>query len=372
MRIVIDGRMLSWTGIGRYTAALLEGLEAIDRTNEYVVLMRQDDWARWKPQEANFRRVECNIDPYSPAEQTTLPKVLRDLAPDVVHFVTPNAAALYRGTKVVTVHDLTLLDFDTSRGSLPKRLAGKAKRLPFRLIFQRQLATATRIVTDTGYVRDQLIERFGLDPAKVSAVWIAADSAELTEAREETLDGVSASDSLILYVGNYFPYKNVRVLIEALALVARSRPDVKLVLAGKAGDYQEGLLALAESLNVADRVVMPGFISDGQLTWLYRNSAMYVYPSLSEGFGLQGLEAMAQGLPVVSSTATCLPEVYGDAAVYFDPHAAGDLAQKIAELLSRPELAAEMAARGRARLPLFSWRATAEATHQIYLDAAQQ
>ncbi|MCU7730403.1 glycosyltransferase family 4 protein [Actinoplanes sp. KI2] len=371
MRIVIDGRMLSWTGIGRYTHALLEGLEAIDRSNEYVVLMRQDDWTRWKPQESNFRRVECNIDPYSPAEQATLPRVLRDLAPDVVHFVTPNAAALYRGTKVVTIHDLTLLDFDTSRGSLPKRLAGKLKRYPFRRIFLMQLASATHIVTDTGYVRDQLIQRFQVDPAKVSAVWIAADSIHLAEAKEESVDGLSASDSLILYVGNYFPYKNVRLLIESLALVARSRPDVKLVLAGKAAEYKDDLLALAASLNVADRIVMPGFISDGQLKWLYQNSAMYVYPSLSEGFGLQGLEAMAQGLPVLSSTATCLPEVYGDAALYFDPHSAGDLAQKIADLLARPELATEMAARGYARLPMFSWRATAEATHQIYLEAVQ-
>ena len=371
MRIVIDGRMLSWTGIGRYTHALLEGLEAIDRSNEYVVLMRQDDWTRWKPQETNFRRVECNIDPYSPAEQATLPKVVRDLAPDVVHFVTPNAAALYRGRKVVTVHDLTLLDFDTSRGSLPKRMAGKLKRYPFRRIFMMNLASATRIVTDTGYVRDQLIQRFQVDPAKISAVWIAADSIHLAEAKEESVDGLTASDSLILYVGNYFPYKNVRLIIESLALVARSRPEVKLVLAGKAAEYKDDLLALAASLNVADRIVMPGFISDGQLKWLYQNSAMYVYPSLSEGFGLQGLEAMAQGLPVLSSTATCLPEVYGDAALYFDPHSAEDLARKIADLLARPELATEMAARGYARLPLFSWRATAEATHQIYLEAVQ-
>jgi len=309
MRIVVDGRMLSWTGVGRYTHALLEGLEALDRSNEYVVLMRRDDWSRWQPREANFRRVECDIDPYSPAEQTALPGILRGLAPDVVHFVTPNAAALYRGTKVVTVHDLTLLDFDTSRGSLPRRTAGKLKRLPFRLILMRQLATATRIVTVTGYVRDQLIKRFELDPAKISAVWNAADSVHLSEAEEESVDGLSESDSLIFYVGNYFPYKNVRLLIEALALVSRTRPDVKLVLAGKPAEYRDELLALAASLNVSDRVVMPGYITDGQLTWLYRNSRIYVYPSLSEGFGLQGLEAMAQGLPVLSSTATCLPEV---------------------------------------------------------------
>ncbi|MFI5492944.1 glycosyltransferase family 4 protein [Actinoplanes sp. NPDC051859] len=371
MKIVIDGRMLSWTGIGRYTQALLEGLEAIDQSNDYVVLMRRADWAKWEPQQSNFRRVECNIEPYSLAEQTTLPRVLRGLAPDVVHLVTPNAAARYRGRKVVTVHDLTLLDFDTSRGSLSRRLAAKLKRFPFRLILLMQVATATRIVTVSGYVREQLVKRFRIERTKISAIWNAADSADLTQAAEESVPGLAKSDSVLLYVGNYYPYKNVRVLIEALSVVVQTRPDVKVVLAGKADEFKDDLLALAEKLHVADRIILPGFVTDGQLTWLYRNSSMYVYPSLSEGFGLQGLEAMAQGLPVLSSTATCLPEVYGDAALYFDPHRSEDLAQKIVDLLERPELSTELVAKGRERLAMFSWRATAEATHQAYLSAQQ-
>lgn len=372
MRIAIDGRMLSWTGIGRYTRSLLEGLEAIDQTNEFLVLMRSNDWSKWTPTGSNFRRVECDIEPYSLAEQTALPKLLRSLTPDVVHLVTPNAAARYRGTKVVTVHDLTLLDFDTSRGSLGRRLAKKLRRLPFRLVFLTQVATAERIVTVSGYVRAQLIDRFRIDRAKVSTAWIAADSLHLAEAEEQSVAGLTESDNFIFYVGNYYPYKNVRVVIEALALVSKSWPDLKVVLAGNAAEFKDDLLSLAEKLKVSDRVVMPGFITDGQLKWLYRRSAMYVNPSLSEGFGLQGLEAMTQGLPVLSARASCLPEVYGDAAIYFDPHSADDLSQKIADLLENPGLSKELSAKGHERLAMFSWRKTAEITHQIYMDAWQE
>ncbi|MEU8075756.1 glycosyltransferase family 1 protein [Catellatospora citrea] len=372
MRIVIDGRMLSWTGIGRYTLALLEGLEALDRENEYLVLVRRNDWLRWTPSAGNFARIECDIAPYSFAEQARLPRLLDRIAPDLVHFVTPNAAALYSGRKVVTVADLTLLDFDTSRGSLGRRLATKLKRFPFRVIFRRQVTTATHVVTLTEYVRRQLIARFRIDGAKVSAAWLAADSAHLTAAEEEPVGGLEGSGPFILYVGNYYAYKNVRVLIEALALLARAGQDVKLVLAGEPSEFKDALLSLTERLRVSDRVVMPGFVTDGQLKWLYRNAAVYVNPSLSEGFGLQGLEAMTQGLPVLSSTASCLPEVYGDAAVYFDPHDAGELAQGIADLLEQPGRSIELSAKARERLAMFSWQKTAQLTHQVYKDAGHQ
>ena len=144
---------------------------------------------------------------------------------------------------------------------------------------------------------------------------------------------------------------------------------MRLVLAGNTDEFKEDLLSLARTLGVSDRILMPGFVTDGQLKWLYRNSRIYVNPSLSEGFGLQGLEAMAQGLPVLAANASCLPEVYGDAAVYFDPHDAGDLSQRILDLLDKPELLSDMSAKGHERTKMFSWRKMAEGTHRLYIDA---
>jgi glycosyltransferase involved in cell wall biosynthesis len=211
-----------------------------------------------------------------------------------------------------------------------------------------------------------------VDRRNVSPAWLAADSDHLTLAEEERVAGLDAPAPFLLYVGNFYPYKNVRLLIEALALVSKTWPDAKLVLAGKPDEFKDGLLSMARTLAVSDRVVMPGFVTDGQLTWLYRNASMYVNPSLSEGFGLQGLEAMAQGLPVLSSTASCLPEVYGDAAVYFDPHDANELSRNITDLLEKPGLSTELSAKGHERLAMFSWRKTAQFTHRVYLDVGQR
>src|SRR5688572_4288547 len=117
MRIVIDGRMLYWTGVGRYTQALLEQLQRIDRENTYLVLMRRQDWGLWEPETPNFSKIEASIDPYSAGEQLWLPWVIQSLKPDLVHFPAANTPLLWRGKRVVTVHDLTLVDFDTSRHS---------------------------------------------------------------------------------------------------------------------------------------------------------------------------------------------------------------------------------------------------------------
>jgi len=116
-------------------------------------------------------------------------------------------------------------------------------------------------------------------------------------------------------------------------------------------------------------VVFPGHVSEGQLRWLYENTAAYVFPSLSEGFGLPGLEAMAHGAPVVSSKATCLPEIYGDAAVYFDPLSTNDIARKINSVINSQSLRTQMIKRGRSQAARYSWKTMAKQTLEIYKQA---
>jgi glycosyltransferase involved in cell wall biosynthesis len=110
-------------------------------------------------------------------------------------------------------------------------------------------------------------------------------------------------------------------------------------------------------------------VSEGQLRWLYENCAAYVFPSLSEGFGLPGLEAMVHGAPVVSSNATCLPEVYGEAAHYFDPLDVDDIASKIGETLDNEALRSNLIKKGKEQAAKYSWRRTAEQTLEVYEKA---
>jgi glycosyltransferase involved in cell wall biosynthesis len=276
----------------------------------------------------------------------------------------------YSGKRVVTVHDLTLLDYDTSRGSGIGRWLRGLKRVPFRWIFAWQVRRATHITVGSEYVSDQLRGRFDVAESRVSVIPLAA-VAELP-AKEEPVVGLSAADEYLLYVGNYYPYKNVGVLLKAFGQLVKLRPQLKLVLAGKPDEFSTRLAEQSVEIGLLGKVLFPGFVSDGQLKWLYANANIFVYPSLSEGFGLQGLEAMTQDLPVVAARASCLPEVYGLAAEYFNPSSAADLAKKLDELLSNPKRLAELRAAGRARVKEYSWRRTAERTLAVYEQVSRK
>lgn len=149
---------------------------------------------------------------------------------------------------------------------------------------------------------------------------------------------VSAKKPYILYVGNDYPHKNLKRLILAFK---------KLNL-----DYQ--------------LVLITDFVSERQLDKLYKNASLYVYPSLHEGFGLTPLEAMARGLPVASSNATCLPEVLGQAAIYFNPLDIDDMVKKIKKVLLDEDLRERLIKRGFEQVKKYSWQKMAKQTLEIY------
>ena len=366
MKIVIDARMLYWTGIGRYTKALLHELAQIDHDNQYVVLVRRADWKLWEPEAANFIKVESNNNPYSLAEQWQLYLQLKAIAPDLVHFTAPNAPLLYKGKRVVTIHDLTLLDFNTARGSGLLRWVRGLKQVPFRLVLRADVRLSGAVVTPTAYVGSQLVSRLGARPEKVHPTLLAADP---HVAEPESLARFGELGRYLFYVGNMYPYKNVWATIEALAELSKTHPDIKLIAAGKKDAFSAELEAKAKAMGLSDKVKFVGFVSDGEMVALYRGAAVYVNPSLSEGFGLQGLEAMAQSTPVVAARASCLPEVYGDAAEYFDPADPADQSRVIAKVLDDTELNARLRATGPAHVAQFSWRRMAEQTLEAYKAA---
>jgi glycosyltransferase involved in cell wall biosynthesis len=119
-------------------------------------------------------------------------------------------------------------------------------------------------------------------------------------------------------------------------------------------------------------VIFTGYVSEGRLRWLYEHAAAYVFPSLSEGFGLPPLEAMIHGAPVVSSNATCLPEIYGDAAHYFDPTDVSDMAKKIDDVLSNPKLREELVEKGKIQVKKYSWKRMTEQTLDVYKKVLEE
>jgi glycosyltransferase involved in cell wall biosynthesis len=139
-----------------------------------------------------------------------------------------------------------------------------------------------------------------------------------------------------------------------------------MALAGKHDANYKMLEARVTKKRMADSIVFTDKVSEGELKWLYMNTQAYIFPSLSEGFGLPGLEAMIHGAPVVSSNATCLPEIYGKAAYYFNPKSTFDMASKISNVLDSAGLRAQLIQKGRIQAEQYSWKKMASETLKIY------
>jgi len=363
--IVIDGRMLGWTGIGRYTQSLLKELERLDPDNQYVVLVQRKDWDRWTPSKPNFARMETNIEPYSFGEQWRLPWILYQQHANIVHFLNFNSPILYLKHRIVTVHDLTLLDFKNYRGDGWHKLVYEVKYHAMRAVFRSVIGGATAVITDTKYNKDQLTQRGYIAAAKITPIPLG-----LSELPTVAADAKPANQSpYLLYVGNLYPYKNLGRIIEALPQLIAHHPDLKFVIVGKEDVFSKELRQRAQELSVETAVVFTGFVTDAELAAYYRDATVYVFPSLSEGFGLPGLEAMGYGVPVAAARASCLPEVYGDAAVYFNPQDVADVARVIANLLDNDKQRADLKRRGLAHVKTFSWQRMAKQTLAVYTAA---
>jgi glycosyltransferase involved in cell wall biosynthesis len=167
----------------------------------------------------------------------------------------------------------------------------------------------------------------------------------------------------ILFVGTIQPRKNIAKLIEAVSLLKNK--EIQLVVVGKKGWLWEEILAAPEKFKITDRIKFLDFVGNEDLPSLYKNAQCFVLPSLYEGFGLPVLEAMQFGCPVVTSNVSSLPEVGGDAAIYFDPESVDDMAEKIDKVISDEKLRAEMTEKGYNQVKKFSWEKTAKETLKV-------
>jgi glycosyltransferase involved in cell wall biosynthesis len=169
-----------------------------------------------------------------------------------------------------------------------------------------------------------------------------------------------------MFTGRPLPHKNLYRLIEAFANLSEKHPDLILAIIGKKDASFDSYISFMEKLGVSNSVVFTDYVPDGQLKWALGHTKAYIFPSLSEGFGLPGLEAMHYGAPVVSSSATCLPEVYENAAHYFDPTDVNDITSKINDVLSSEKLRKDLIKKGKIQVNKYSWKDMAEQTLAVY------
>ncbi len=358
--IAIDARIIN-SSTGRYVERLIHYLEQIDTTNTYSILVPAKDKDFYTPTNPNFTIRTIDYPNYSFAEQTGFLTYLNNLNADLVHFCMPQQPVLYHGKSVTTFHDLTLLK---TYNSDKNWFVYHAKQLIGRFIFHRALSKNVRIIVPTKTIKQE-IEVFhkGIE----NKVIVTYEAAEKLQAGKVTPYDTRYK-KFLLYVGQQSDYKNIRRLGDAHQKLLATYPDLGLILVGRINKSAQITKDYFEKQGYKN-IHYTGFVEDDQRDWLYENCAAYVFPSLMEGFGLPPLEAMHYDAPVASSNASCMPEVLGDAAAYFDPLDTDDIAVTIDKVLSDDKLRKSLIENGKQQRTKYSWRKMAKQTLDIYIES---
>ncbi|MDP9191581.1 MAG: glycosyltransferase family 4 protein [Acidobacteriota bacterium] len=340
MRIGIDARKIADFGIGTYIRGLLGGLVALDNGDELVAFAPASAAIP-----ARIEHIVVDAPHYSARELITLGRAANRAKLDVFHaphYVVP----FTRVPIVVTIHDLI---------HLHQRMRNPLAPLYARAMLRRAVKRARCVLTVTETVKAQLETELG-----AKNVIVTPNGVTIPATADRRLPTADSFPDYFLYVGNDKPHKNVDTLIDAFARVRSEIPDIRLVLAGGA----------FERFRTRDGVEARGFVSDDELSALYRSAIALVMPSIEEGFGLPAAEAMAHGTAVIASTAPALVEVTGEAALHIDARDPSALASAMLRVARDGDLRAMLGANGIERARFFTWKRCAELTRDAYRIAA--
>jgi glycosyltransferase involved in cell wall biosynthesis len=362
-KIIIDARE-SGTSTGRYIDKLIEHLYKLKPNHELIILTKAERTKFMSEIAPGITIVQTPFKEFTLEEQIGLKRQIEDMQPDLVHFGMVQQPVYLRGRVVTTMHDLT-----TTRYRNPDKnpVVFMLKQQIYKWVNKKTAQKSAAIITPSQYVKDDVAAFTHVNPDKITVTYEAADF--ITE-KPQSVPAVEGKQ-FIMYIGRPTPHKNLGRLIDAFVIMRKTRPDLHLVLVGKTDANYERHAAYVKDHGIKN-VVFTGYMSDAQLRWLYERCRAYVFPSLSEGFGLPALEAMVHGAPVTASNATCIPEVCGDAAYYFNPLDIQDIASKVGEVVDDPIIREDLVTKGKQRAATFSWDRMAKQTLAIYdriLDA---
>lgn len=374
MKIGIDSRMYGSkiTGIGNYVKNLTDQLFEIDKTNQYLMFMRSLDFENFVPP-SNVKKIKVEIPWYSWSEQLKYFRILEKQKLDLFHFPHFNVPLLYTRKFVVTIHDITPYFFPGS-----KVIKSKLRKIAYETVFKSTLKRAEIIITVSQHTKENLIKYFKTDPKEIKVIYEGISQEFKIISNYEKINQFKSKYQItkpfIFYVGVWRDHKNLEGLIKAFAILKNNyRLNCQLVLGGQEDKRYPQIRRTWQNLNleVGKDIILPGFISGEELPLFYNAAEIFVLPSFSEGFGLVALEAMACGTSVVGSETTSLPEVLGDAALYFDPYQEIEIAKTVKKLLTNHNLKQELIKKGLEKVKEYSWRKCAEETLRVYQKAME-
>jgi glycosyltransferase involved in cell wall biosynthesis len=371
-RVLLDATSLPPrpAGVGHYILHLIRELGKMDGEVELHVAAKARD-AKGPLAELPGVRVHPVAVRSRPArllwEQTGLPRLARRLGARVIHGPHYSLPLRTKIPRVVTFHDPTFFTHP--------ELHERAKVLYFRRMAPMAVTRAARVIAVSRYARRAAIEHGGAEPDRVDVVHLGIDLARYRpegdpEADAGVRERLGVRDPYFFWLGTIEPRKNVPAVVRGFDSLAASGLDGLLVVGGQSGWGAADLEEAIGRSRVSERVLRTGYLDEEEKLALYRGARAFVYPSLAEGFGLQVLEAMAVGCPVITTTGSAPEEVGGDAVILVPPGDGAALRDAMERVVAEPRTSEDLRARGPERARGFGWDRTARGTLETYRRAA--
>lgn len=378
MRIGVNALFLIPGKVGGsevYLRKLLRHLAVIDKKNEYILFTNKENYGTFKIDQANFREILCPIRAsFRPVrvlwEQLFLPFQVKKYRIDVLHSPGYTAPLMVPCCSVLTIHDMNCFYYPED---FPKLSA-----LFLKMIIPLGAKRSDRIITISRNSKKDIVGMLKIPENKVCVIYEAGEghSSRMFDenvARERLRGKYGIDREFILTVSASHPHKNLHRLLQAYSILnKRYRVKHLLILTGIKGRAEHSLKDLTKELSLKENVIFTGWVPVEDLSILYSNADLFVFPSLFEGFGIPVLEAMVHGTPVVSSNIASLPEIAGKAALLVDPYSVDEIAEAIHRVLIDETLRSTLIKKGLKRASQFSWEKTAIETLSVYKKACKR
>ena len=365
MRIGIDARLYTQTGVGRYIQNLISALGVLDKENEYYVYLGKKEFTEFTEPNTRWHKRLLDIPWHTVSEQLKVPFFLLKDNLDIAHFPYFNIPVAYPKKYLLTVHDLIVDHFHTGRASTLPLPFYTIKRFGYHIVTQLGAKRASAITAISHTTKQELIDHYQVAPEMVTVTYDALDI-HFLEILKKKKPQKKFSSPYILYVGNAYPHKNLERLLAALPLILKKK-KMKLVLAGNDNYFYPKLKTYAEKVGIASNVIFFGAANDDELIDLYTFSSCVVFPSLMEGFGLPNLEALACNVLPVVSDIPVFREIWGNNLPTFNPYDEKNIAAEILRVLGLPQNEYKRKVQtAQKKLASFSWKRTAADTLNIY------
>lgn len=372
MKIGIDARLfgLKHAGIGRYTKNLVEQLAQDNSEDEYVLFV--NDIIEFEDLKGKVKLVELNVPHYSVSEQLIAANIFEKEELDLLHVPHFNAPLLYRGKLIVTIHDLIKHESKGAATTTHNQSIYWLKFYGYKILSWMVARKADKIIVPSQYVKEDVVKKLGVNGNKIEVIYEAVEKNFLKLKADEKnayrlLNKFNLVKPFLVYTGSVYPHKNLDLILDAIKIRNSERNlDFMMAVVCARNVFYERLQNKIEQLGLQEAVKLLGFLSDQELADLYSQAFCLVQPSKMEGFGLTGLEAMSRNLPVIAANASCLPEVYGEAALYFDVSSPQDFLHRLEELVTNKNLYSQLQSTGLDKVKEYSWKKNAQATYKIY------